>query len=140
VKTVFTAESPAQAHLVAGLLEEVGIRSVVEGEALFGVRGDIGLTAASLPKVCVADGDAVRAVAILTEHEGRLSQERAAAARLHEDAEPKLTARRGLWTVFLWLLVLAAFVPLGTPALLIAIPVVGVCAYFHFVWLLQRDT
>jgi len=45
VKSVFIAESPAEAHLVAGLLDEAGIRNVVEGEMLFGVRADIGLTA-----------------------------------------------------------------------------------------------
>jgi len=65
VKTVFVADSPAHAHLVSGLLEESGIRCVVEGEMLFGVRAEIGLTPASLPKVTVRDEDFERARAVI---------------------------------------------------------------------------
>jgi hypothetical protein len=67
MRTVFVADSPAQAHLVSGLLDESGIRNVVEGEMLFGVRADIGLTPASLPRVCVNDEDAARAVEVIRE-------------------------------------------------------------------------
>ncbi len=65
MKAVFVADSPAEAHLVAGLLDEAGIRNVVEGEMLFGVRADIGLTPASLPRICVNDEDVPRAVEVL---------------------------------------------------------------------------
>jgi hypothetical protein len=68
MREVFTAESPAEAHLVAGLLEESGIRCAIEGEMLFGVRADIGMSAASLPKVLVADEDFERARQILLRH------------------------------------------------------------------------
>jgi len=65
MKTVFVADSPAQAHLVAGLLDEAGIRNVVEGEMLFGVRGEIGMSPASLPKVSVNEEDFERARALI---------------------------------------------------------------------------
>jgi len=65
VKSVFIAESPAEAHLVAGLLDEAGIRNVVEGEMLFGVRADIGLTPASLPRICVNEEDFERARTVI---------------------------------------------------------------------------
>ncbi len=68
MRAVFVADSPAQAHLVSGLLEESGIRNVVEGEMLFGVRAEIGMTPASLPKVNVNDEDFERARAVI---EGR---------------------------------------------------------------------
>jgi len=67
MKTVFVADSPAQAHLVAGLLDEAGIKNVVEGEMLFGVRAEIGMNAASLPRVCVNDEDFERARALIAD-------------------------------------------------------------------------
>lgn len=71
MKQLFVAESPAEAHLVSGLLEESGIRCVIEGEMLFGVRADIGLTPASLPRICVADEDFERARQILLRRRSR---------------------------------------------------------------------
>jgi hypothetical protein len=65
MRKVFVAENPAQAHLVAGLLEEEGIRAVVEGEMLTGARFAIGMDASTLPTVFVNDEDAVRAGAAL---------------------------------------------------------------------------
>src|SRR5258706_10280525 len=75
MREVFIADSPAQAHLVTGLLEEEGIRAVVEGEMLFGARGELGLSASTLPRVCVNDEDAARAITILRErHEARTAE------------------------------------------------------------------
>ena len=65
MKNVFIAESPAEAHLVAGLLEEEGIVCVIEGEMVLGEHGDFGLGASSLPHVSVADEDAERALAVI---------------------------------------------------------------------------
>src|SRR5262245_11860905 len=65
MRSVFVADSPAQAHLVAGLLDAAGIKHVVEGEMLFGVRADIGLTPASLPQICVNDEDFERARTVI---------------------------------------------------------------------------
>jgi hypothetical protein len=65
MRPVFVAESPAEAHLVAGLLDEAGIKNVVEGEMLFGVRAEIGLTPASLPRILVRDEDFERARALI---------------------------------------------------------------------------
>ena len=67
MRELFIADSPAEAHLVAGLLEEAGIRCTIEGEMLFGVRADIGMGAASLPKVSVDDADFERARALVAQ-------------------------------------------------------------------------
>jgi hypothetical protein len=120
-----------QAHLVLGLLEEQGIRSFVEGEMLFGVRGDVGMTPASLPKVSVADDDAARAVEILSAHERNLERE-----RREEDPDaavppPLLSGTAKI--VLLWVLVLAATAPFGRAVMVIAVPIVAVCAFVHVV-------
>lgn len=129
MRTVFTAQSPAEAHLVAGLLEDAGIRCVVEGEALFGVRGDIGLGASSLPSVSVADEDAARAVEVLAPHARRAEE---AARDEDPDAAPlPPRGRFALRIVALWLLLLVAVAPLGLLAMLMAIPLVAVAIWIH---------
>jgi hypothetical protein len=67
MRNVFTAQSPAEAHLVAGLLEEEGIECVVEGEFLTGVRMVVPMDSATLPAVFVNDGDAARVLALIAE-------------------------------------------------------------------------
>ena len=52
---VFVAKHPTEAHLVAEFLEAQGIPTVIRGEALFGVRGDVPPSAATLPTVWVGD-------------------------------------------------------------------------------------
>jgi hypothetical protein len=129
MKAVFAAQSPAEAHLVAGVLEEAGIRCVVEGEMLFGVRADIGLTPASLPRVCVMDGDAARAFEVIAPHVRRIEQ---AAREEDEDAAPRPPLGWGAARIVgLWLLVLAAVAPFGAPALRLAVPMVGVAIWVH---------
>ena len=56
---VFTAQHPTEAHLVAGLLESGGIQAQVQGEALFAARGEVPVTAATLPSVWVLDDSQV---------------------------------------------------------------------------------
>jgi hypothetical protein len=67
VRNVFTAQSPAEAHLVAGLLDEAGIECVVEGEMLTGARMGLPMDSATLPGVFVRDEDAARALALIAE-------------------------------------------------------------------------
>jgi hypothetical protein len=68
VKTVYLAETPLVAHLVAGILREAGIEVLVEGEALQGARGEIPVDLSTRPAVRVLhDEDADRAVRILAE-------------------------------------------------------------------------
>ena len=65
MKQVFVAQHPTEAHLVAGFLESRGIQAVIQGEALFGARGEVPVTPATLPSVWVPDdeeADAVRAL------------------------------------------------------------------------------
>jgi putative signal transducing protein len=54
---VFTAQHPAQAHFMKGVLESRGIASEVRGEDLFGARGEIPVWEA-LPEVWVNDDQA----------------------------------------------------------------------------------
>ena len=133
MRAVFTADSPAEAHLVVGLLEEAGIRCVVEGEMLFGVRGDLGMTPSSAPRVCVNDEDAARAVEVIAPH-ARRAQE---ALREEEDpdAKPRPTFGWGaVRIVLLWLLVPAMFAPFGPIALVVVLPLTGMAIWVHL-WL-----
>ena len=67
MRNVFTAQTPAEAHLVAGVLTEAGIECVVEGELLTGVRWELPPDASTLPGVFVRDEDAARALALIAE-------------------------------------------------------------------------
>lgn len=58
---VFVAKHPTEAHLVAGFLNAQGIPTEVRGEALFGVRGDVPPSPATLPTVWVDDACAAEA-------------------------------------------------------------------------------
>src|SRR5687768_6003874 len=62
---VFVASHPTEAHLVAGLLVSQGIPAEIRGEALFGARGEVPPSPATLPSVWVEDSQAVEALAIL---------------------------------------------------------------------------
>lgn len=129
MRTVFTAQHPAQAHLVAGLLEEEGIRCVIEGEMLFGARGDIGMGSSTLPKVCVGEADVARAADIVAGHEVRLAQ-----ARESEDeseAPPRRWTGRAAFIVGLWVVIAAAMAPFGPIGVAIALPVCAVGLYVH---------
>ena len=51
---VYSAKDPADAHLIRGMLESNGLRSVVQGEALWSARGELPLTPDTGPSVWVA--------------------------------------------------------------------------------------
>jgi hypothetical protein len=57
MKKVYIARHPTEAHLIKGLLESFNISCEVRGEALFGVRGEVPMTADTLPSVWVHDDD-----------------------------------------------------------------------------------
>jgi hypothetical protein len=69
VKQVFVAQHPTEAHFVRGLLEADGIEAQVQGESLFGIRGDGPFTPDTLPSVWVLnESDVPRALALLAEY------------------------------------------------------------------------
>jgi len=54
---VFTARNPLEAHVVVGMLEASGIPAEVRGDALWSARGELPVTADTLPTVWVLDDD-----------------------------------------------------------------------------------
>jgi Putative prokaryotic signal transducing protein len=70
VHQVYVAADPLDAHLVRGFLESHGIEAIVRGETLFAVRGEVPMTAETLPTVWVVHEDAVaRARDLINEYE-----------------------------------------------------------------------
>jgi hypothetical protein len=55
MKKVYTATNPVIAHLVKGILESENIQSIVQGEFLWGARGEIPITPETSPSVWVLD-------------------------------------------------------------------------------------
>jgi hypothetical protein len=55
MKRVYIATNPTDAHLLKGVLEGMNIQTIVQGEFLWGVRGEIPLTPETSPSVWVAD-------------------------------------------------------------------------------------
>jgi hypothetical protein len=53
MKRVFVAHDPIEAHFVKGLLESEGIEAEVQGESLFGLRPEIGISSDTLPSVWI---------------------------------------------------------------------------------------
>jgi hypothetical protein len=137
VKPVFVADSPAHAHLVSGLLEEEGIHCVVEGEMLFGARGDLGLTTATLPRVIVSDEDAPRAIGILREHQTARAAE---PPEIDDDPDarvPPLRWKRLSVIAVLWLLVAAVSArAIGG----IGLPFVAAAAFIQLYLEIDRDS
>jgi hypothetical protein len=62
---VYTANGPAEAQLVKGYLESEGVKTLVQGEGLFALRGGIGTTADSLPTVWVPEGQVEQALDLI---------------------------------------------------------------------------
>jgi len=58
---VFVAHDPIEAHFVRGLLEREGIAAEVRGEALFGLRPEIGIASDNLPSVWIAEDAQLKA-------------------------------------------------------------------------------
>jgi hypothetical protein len=79
MKKVYSAASPADAHLVRGLLEDHGFKAVVQGEALWGARGELPLTPESAPSVWVADdADVDEARTLIRSRQGAMNPEQCA--------------------------------------------------------------
>ncbi|PYP32830.1 MAG: hypothetical protein DMD47_03005 [Gemmatimonadetes bacterium] len=69
MRPVYFAPDPLDAHLVERLLAGEGIRAVVRGDYLFGVRGGIPITGATGPSVWVLhDADYVRARRVVEQY------------------------------------------------------------------------
>ncbi len=73
MRQVWRAPDPTMAHLMAGHLDSMGIRAVVQGESLFAGEGSI-LPQEAGPTIWVAVPDAERAEQILTEHQRHLKE------------------------------------------------------------------
>lgn len=68
MQEVYRANDPQHAHLLAGALLGAGFTASVEGELVFGTRGEAPLDMSTLPAVCIADGeDGARAREIIEE-------------------------------------------------------------------------
>lgn len=76
MRKVFTAQTPQEAHLVRGFLEENGIPAVVQGEHLsWWLQGGVPL-AETYPTVWVErDEDEERAKALLEEFQAQMNLE-----------------------------------------------------------------
>lgn len=66
-----------EAHFLQGLLEQEGITSVIQGEALEGAWGTVQITPKSLPGVWVNEEDVARAQPIADEYQQREMKSRA---------------------------------------------------------------
>lgn len=70
MKKVASATDPLHASLLIGVLEDHGIEAIVQGEALWGARGELPLTPESAPSIWVVrDEDAQPALEALAKHE-----------------------------------------------------------------------
>lgn len=67
MRQVHIAQTLAEAHIIKGVLDAEGIASVVRGEHLVGIQGEIPVTADTLPSVWVPDSDAERASQLVEE-------------------------------------------------------------------------
>ncbi len=54
---VYSAEHPTEAHMVKGILEAQGIACIVQGETLFGSRGELPVTPETAPSVWIIEDD-----------------------------------------------------------------------------------
>ena len=84
MRHVYTGRDEMDAHFVKGLLEQQGIRAVVEGENLEGAWGTLPLSPKSLPQVWVNDDDEPRAAEVVAEYR---NVDRANADPAGEDAK-----------------------------------------------------
>ena len=74
---VFVAHDPLEAHFVRTLLEREGIAAEVRGEALFGLRPEIGISTDTLPAVWITkDAQLMRAVEVVADYERGKNKER----------------------------------------------------------------
>src|SRR4051812_3062397 len=69
MKHVYTARDAMDAHFVRGLLEQEGIKAVVQGEALQETWGGVPVSAESLPSVWVEDADVALAAPVIQRYQ-----------------------------------------------------------------------
>jgi hypothetical protein len=68
---IYVANNPTEAHFIAGLLNDSGIEAHVQGEALWGARGEVPPSPATLPSVWInKDEQAEDALAVIR-HQGQ---------------------------------------------------------------------
>jgi len=65
VKLVYLARNPLDAQVVRGALESRGIETQVRGESLWGVRGELPVSADTVPSVWVSDVDEEAALKLI---------------------------------------------------------------------------
>src|SRR5262245_58063856 len=74
---IFVAHDPMEAHFVRTLLEREGIDAEVRGEALFGLRPEIGISSDTLPTVwIIKDAQLRRALEVVADYEHGKNEER----------------------------------------------------------------
>ena len=66
---VYTAADPADAHMIKALLENNGIKAIVQGESLWAARGDLPCGPRGAPSVSVAEADALKARELIEEQQ-----------------------------------------------------------------------
>jgi hypothetical protein len=71
MKLIYTARDEMEAHFLQALLEQEGITSVIQGEALEGAWGNLPITPNAMPGVWVNDDDLARAKPIADEYQQR---------------------------------------------------------------------
>jgi hypothetical protein len=79
MKKIYTARNPIDAHLLKGALEGEQIKAIVQGDFLWGARGEVPVTPETCPSVWIVDdADYEKAVQVLEDFK---SQEIAADIR-----------------------------------------------------------
>ncbi|MBM4269216.1 MAG: DUF2007 domain-containing protein [Deltaproteobacteria bacterium] len=97
MKQVYVGAHTLDAELVRGLLESRGIHAVVRGAALFSLRGEVPMTAETLPTVWVDESDHQRVREIIEDYHGGGTASRVGARawvcpRCREWLEPQFTS------------------------------------------------
>lgn len=70
MKKIYTAQNPMDAHLFKGVLEVEKIQAIVQGEFLWGARGELPVGPETCPSVWIInDADYEKSVQILKEFE-----------------------------------------------------------------------
>ena len=89
---VFTAQHPAEAHLIKGVLDGQGIPSEVRRESLFGARGEISFVE-TLPEVWVLNDDqAEEATEVIRGQTTAADKQSWQCSNCGETVEPQFTA------------------------------------------------
>ena len=65
MKLVYLARDPLDAQVVRGALQSTGIDAQVRGESLWGVRGQLPVSADTAPSVWVSDADQQAALSLI---------------------------------------------------------------------------